>query len=586
MGIRLVSIAFENYKALKKFNLSLKDMNVLVGPNNCGKSTIIGAIRLLEYAVKFANRKNPVYQSTPSIRYAYALPIESLPVSIENIRTDYNDEITKISYRFSNSNTITIEFPDQNNCFMYTNIKGIEARSVSIFKNEFPFKILQVPILGVVESEEELLREETVNKNIGTHRASRNFRNFWYHNLVRFDSFAAMVKETWPGMEVLPPELDYDSNRINMYCQEERIARELFWSGYGFQIWCQLLTYIALSKEVDMLVVDEPDIYLHPELQRKFIEIVRQLESQTVFATHSTELISESEPHEILLIDKKKQSAKRLTDIEGVQEIISNLGSTQNITLSHLARTKRLLFVEGPTDYKIIRKFARKLGNLEISSGSLITAIELGGFTAWEKLGAFAWGYRNAFSQELKIGVIFDRDYFCDEEIESIQSELKKNSIPFVFHHDAKEIENLLIIPTVIERIVVLGINDRNQKTGESVKYSDSILSIINDISTPMKSEILGQHIAKRSAFYKASGKDNSTITKETIEWFDKKWNSIDSRISLLPGKETLHKIRDYIQDKYRISISDSKIIDFMKKEEIPTEIRSIISWLKHFAED
>lgn len=44
---RVTSAEFRNFKGLKHFTIALQHMNVLVGPNNCGKSTIIGSFRLL-----------------------------------------------------------------------------------------------------------------------------------------------------------------------------------------------------------------------------------------------------------------------------------------------------------------------------------------------------------------------------------------------------------------------------------------------------------------------------------------------------------------------------------------------------------
>lgn len=582
MKTLLTSITFENFKALRKYSVSLKSMNVLVGTNNCGKSTVIGAIRLLEYAIKFGNRKKPEFLGAPYDGYVYLLPTDSMPIATENIHTDYNDEVTRITYRFSSGNTIKIEFIDSETCVMVASAEGMAIRNTTGFKRAYPFKVLQIPILGVVESEEELIRQETVQKNIGTVRASRNFRNFWYYNRINFESFAEMVKSTWIGMEITPPELDYASNRINMYCLEDRLSRELFWSGYGFQIWCQLLTYVSLSKDADILVVDEPDIYLHPELQRKFVEIVRALDTQVVLATHSTELISEAEPNEILLIDKRKLSAKRLSDIEGVQEIISNLGSVQNITLTHLAKTQRLLFIEGPSDNKIIRKIARKMGNQEIASGNMLTVIPSGGFTSWEKIGSFAWGFRTSFSEKLSIGAIFDRDYFCEEEINTIQSELKKN-MAFVFHHKAKEIENYLISAPILERAIKQGIEERNQKTGEDIVFNENVSEILDGLSSEMRNEVTGQYISKRTLYYAKSGKDTSTVATESLTWIDSMWGDLETRIKILPGKAMLKAFRDYVQNKYSVNLTDSKLIDSMKKEEIPNELFEIITALELF---
>ena len=48
--------------------------------------------------------------------------------------------------------------------------------------------------------------------------------------------------------------------------------------------------------------------------------------------------------------------------MEGVQEAVDSIGSIQNITLTELARNRRLLFIEGLNDYKIIRRFGKLLG--------------------------------------------------------------------------------------------------------------------------------------------------------------------------------------------------------------------------------
>ncbi|HNY35076.1 MAG TPA: AAA family ATPase, partial [Methanothrix soehngenii] len=55
------SIAFENYMAYKRFSLALTQFNILVGPNNSGKSTIIKSLQLLEAAWRSGIKRNPSY---------------------------------------------------------------------------------------------------------------------------------------------------------------------------------------------------------------------------------------------------------------------------------------------------------------------------------------------------------------------------------------------------------------------------------------------------------------------------------------------------------------------------------------------
>ena len=45
--VTFTSVTFRNFKAFRNFSLSLRHMNVLVGPNNAGKSTALAAFRVL-----------------------------------------------------------------------------------------------------------------------------------------------------------------------------------------------------------------------------------------------------------------------------------------------------------------------------------------------------------------------------------------------------------------------------------------------------------------------------------------------------------------------------------------------------------
>jgi predicted ATP-dependent endonuclease of OLD family len=51
------SVKFRNFKSLKDFTVRLRAINVLVGPNNAGNSTILDAFRAMAAAHKFASRR-------------------------------------------------------------------------------------------------------------------------------------------------------------------------------------------------------------------------------------------------------------------------------------------------------------------------------------------------------------------------------------------------------------------------------------------------------------------------------------------------------------------------------------------------
>lgn len=582
--VSITSVEFHNFKALSHFSISLQHMNILVGPNNCGKSTILGAFRALAAGMRRARTKSVELVPGPDgTTYGYRLNEEALPISVENVHTDYAESDSWVVFRLSNRNKLQLFFPQDGGCILIPIPSGKVVRTPAHFKSEFPITIGIVPVLGPIEHEEELLREETVKRNLGTHRASRNFRNSWYHFPDGFDEFSKLIKKTWPSMEIQPVEMiDVLSRKLTMFCVENRIPRELFWAGFGFQVWCQLLTHISITKDNTVLIIDEPEIYLHPDVQRQLLNILRASGPDVLLATHSTEIMSEADHSEILLVDKAKRSALRLKDIEGVQKALEVVGSIQNITLTQLARNRKLIFIEGLSDFRVIRRFAQKLGLMELSSGTDLTAVESGGFSSWERILSFVRVFEKAIGKSVNIGVIYDRDYLPEEKVKGIEADLNKH-LSVVHIHERKEIENYLLIPSALDKALNKAIKERARRSGEKEADYIPIAGLLNEITEPMQRNIQAQYMAKRSDYFEHSELDKATINAQTIKLFNDKWLDMDTRMEIVPGKEVLGKIRDKIQKEYKVNLTEMKIIDAIEKTDIPPDLKSLLQKLEEY---
>ena len=167
--------------------------------------------------------------------------------------------------------------------------------------------------------------------------------------------------------------------RLHMYCPEERIPRELFWSGFGFQVWCQMLAHLIQSRNVSLFLIDELDIYLHSELQRQLMSLLRNLGPDIILATHSTEIVTEAELDEIVLINKTKRSARRIQNPIELENVFRLLGSNINPILTQVAKTRRVLFLEG-NDFQIIGNFARRLKAIGVSNRRDFAVVPIEGF--------------------------------------------------------------------------------------------------------------------------------------------------------------------------------------------------------------
>jgi len=581
----ITSVKFKNFKALRDYSVSLQRMNVLVGPNNSGKSTVLSAFRVLEQALRTARsrRPSPVRTHTGNAALGYNIPESTVPISLENVHSDYADSDSIIEVRYSRGSKIYLFFPADGGVTMYWETTQRPATARGAFRKAFPDTVQTIPVLGPVEQNEPTVIDETVRRAAGTPRASRHFRNYWRKNPKGFSEFRRLVEDTWPGMSISEPERPSPlEDRLVMFVSENRIDRELYWAGLGFQVWCQLLTHISRCSESDMLIVDEPEVYLHPELQRQLLGILREVHPDIVLATHSVEILSEADPSEILLIDKSRPSARRLRDVEGVQQALDNIGSIQNITLTELARNRRLLFVEGPHDYKILRRFAKLLGFAELAAGSGITALESGGFGSWSKVEALAWGFRKTLGSELSIAAIYDRDYRSDEETTSLSRRLEKE-ISFAHFHERKEIENYLLAPLVLERAAKKTIEERARRRGDVADVQLDIVGLLESITVELKPECSGQYIGKYTNYFRDGGKDPATLATEALTIFEAKWATLGSRLEIVPGKDVLRTIRDRLQDSHDITLTDVRIIDSYRAEEVPQDLAALLRRLDGF---
>lgn len=581
----VTSVKFTNFKALSRYSVSLQSVNILVGPNNCGKSTVLSAFRVLEYALRTARSKTAsrVITADGHQTHGHRIQENNIPISLENIHTDYSDAGSTIDFRLANKNILTLFFPQDGGCSLYWSTTGKSVTSPSAFRKEFPINIQVIPVLGPIEQEEVIVTDETVRRAAGTPRASRHFRNYWHKNPEGFTEFRDLIEETWPGMSIKQPEVTSAlERRLVMFCSENRLDRELFWAGFGFQIWCQLLTHIARCNDSDLIVIDEPEVYLHPDVQRQLLGILRDVNPDILLATHSTEILGEADPAEILLIDKTKISAKRLRDIEGVQQALDSLGSVQNLTLTQLARTRKILFVEGANDYKIIRRFAKIYGLLELATGTGLTPFESGGFSSWERVHALSWGLKNTLGADISIGAVYDHDYWCNEQIHETEEALREELV-FAHIHKRKEIENYLLIPAVVYRAFAKAIEERKKRAGIDIEINESIDVILDNITMQLKADTQGQYVSKYLEYGKGSGKDTGTLSTEAIKRFEERWATFETRMEIVPGKSVLRNLRGYVNNKWSVSLTDVRIIDEFRPAEIPNDLVELLKTIEEY---
>jgi AAA15 family ATPase/GTPase len=583
--LRFTNVRFHKFKGFKQFTLNLRDFNILVGPNNCGKSTILGAFRILAEGMRMANKKNPVMVEGPNgTSLGYSVDLSEIPVATENVFFNYEDsEPAVVVFKLSNGNEMILFFKEVGTCSLICRTENREIRNTSDFKAAFNAPISFVPILGPVEHDEALYQKEAARRALLTHRAARNFRNIWHHFPENFDEFRLLVQTTWPGMDIEPPKVDYTrSPRLHMFCPEERIPREIYWAGFGFQVWCQMLTYIIRGNRASIFLIDEPDIYLHSDLQRQLLGILRTLGPDILIATHSTEIITEAESDDLVIINKRKNSAKRISHPGELQGIFLTLGSNLNPILTQLAKTKRVIFVEGK-DFQILSRFARRLGKDRIANRADFAVVAVEGFNQ-RKVKDFIGGIETTLGSKVKAGVIFDRDYRSYAECSEVKHDLEK-VCDFAIIHDRKEIENFLLQPAALTRALEKRLFEKNTRAGKSAKIEIDIIAVLEKITTEMQYRVQARYLEKRKSFEhsKTSGLADETITEQLMKEYDAEWKVFERRLKMVPGKDTFAALNTYLQGQVGVTLTPTVVIDNFRREEIDSELVELFDSISKF---
>lgn len=126
--------------------------------------------------------------------------------------------------------------------------------------------------------------------------------------------------------------------------------------GTGLQsmaIIALLQTYADLQKqENSILLIEEPEVYLHPELQRKMFAVLRRIakRTQVIYTTHSPIMISDLWDDSVRLITRKNGETE-IAEVD-IGNVIKELG----IRYEDVLNPRVVVFVEGMTDVLFFKR--------------------------------------------------------------------------------------------------------------------------------------------------------------------------------------------------------------------------------------
>jgi predicted ATP-dependent endonuclease of OLD family len=309
------------------------------------------------------------------------------------------------------------------------------------------------------------------------------------------------------------------------------------------------------------------------------VGLLQNLGPQIIVATHSAEIIAEVEPQSLLNVNKRFRSAKHVKDTKELQEVFQILGSNLNPTLTQLAKTRRVVFVEGK-DFQIFSRFARRLGLEAVANRADFAVVPVEGFNP-QKVKDFASGMETTMGSKLLKVAIFDRDYRCDTEVTKITEDLER-FCNYAVVHACKELENFLLEPKPLERAIKKRIKERQQIDKDCPPFEENVSALLMQIAEGFKNQVQSRIVSARQQYERESRSTLNpvTISEAAMNEFDGKWATVDGRMKIVPGKEVFSALNVYLQAKYKISLNPIFVVESFNREEINPNIIILLNKL------
>jgi AAA domain, putative AbiEii toxin, Type IV TA system/AAA ATPase domain len=569
-----------NFKGFERFEVSFPSQTWLVGPNNAGKSTIIAALRTVARMAAQAQRRQFDHFAMDGIAQvpAHAFASEQFGLVGENLRHEFRDVETRIQATFKDGASLVAVWPastsDQDAFFYIRSGEGVQVRTTAAARAALP-SIGVIPILSPVEHEEGLLSADYVRANLSGRLASRHTRNqlrrfrtedapspLYDNRLAEFLAWAEPWSLDFRVRDVVQRNTD-DGVLLDVFCSESgsRTEKELFWAGDGVQVWIQLLMHLFRSRERDVIVLDEPDLYLHADLQRRLVRLLESLDAQTIAASHSAEVLVEAPPASVTWISRDRRRAVRAPSERVASDLTAAIGSQFNLRLARALRARAVLFVEGD-DMRVLRNVASTLGATKMAGEVGLVTIPLRGFSNWEHVEPFSWLLTDLLERAVRTMVILDRDFRSDDQVTAVEDRLRRADVS-VHVWRRKELESYLLVASAIAR----------RSGSDEASVQRQLLAFAEN----RKEEVFAQILAERLKTEVSATNHMTQVTQDARRDFDQRWAVASDRPHLCKAKAVLSDLNAWLQTSGHKTVSARTLSTTLKPGEVPWEMTEVI---------
>lgn len=394
-----VDLTLKNYRCFPDSNparLALrKGFTGFIGPNNSGKSS------LLKFFFEFRNLLHQI--AAPSNEFLEALKGRSMAFSPQGISdmpelfSNANDRPLVLELDFSSSPDdgeaarqmaparLVVEVARPQN--VYT-VKAFRTRQAP-FPHDLNYAFEQTPSgtyitrqgsrVAYIEPLLAALRPLASTAYLGAFRNAINIGgNQNYFDIQIGEQFLRAWRQFKSGTSKNSAQAAYrltqdirhifgfEDLEINTSADERTL--QVFVDGRPFRLdelgsglaqFILVLANVATRQQVAYVLIDEPELNLHPSLQLDFLTTIASYASEGVlFGTHSIGL-ARAVGQQVYALNRLREGVSDMRPLEGIPRLAEFLGELSFSGYRELG-FERVLLVEGPNDVITMQQFLRK----------------------------------------------------------------------------------------------------------------------------------------------------------------------------------------------------------------------------------
>lgn len=314
----LDSITVRNFKATEKAVIPLSDVTILVGPNGCGKSSVLQAIHWAARAASYVLPRNTkemiaferldYIPSSDPLKTLHKGELKSdstsTPVEVTFTHRPINEELLQTVVRLRAA---------RNRGGITAYIDG--GAAVTPYKQRFQFITTYIPGLAGLSERETILAQPTLRRQAASGDAGGVLRNILLNlrsrragessesgGKERLRKLNALINKVHPGVTIDVSFDDREDYHISASIRTDEFAgqeRPLETAATGVLQVVQIFAYLILF-EPKVMLIDEPDAHLHPNRQERLIEALEQAardyDTQIILSTHSPHIVRAASP--------------------------------------------------------------------------------------------------------------------------------------------------------------------------------------------------------------------------------------------------------------------------------------------------